>query len=104
MEYIYILKLVDRLEKVENWTDKDNKIVGEHFNNLLRLKNEGSLLLAGKTAGNDKNTFGAVIYKAESFEEAEKIMLQDPAIHKGIMTGKLWEYNVAIHNAQYKND
>jgi uncharacterized protein YciI len=104
MEYIYILKLVERLEKVDNWTNKDNNIVGEHFNNLLNLKEKGILLLAGKTAGNDHDTFGVVIFKADSFEEAEKIMLKDPAIKKGIMTAKLWEYNVALLNKEYKND
>lgn len=104
MEYIYILKLIERLENVKNWTDNDNDIVGEHFNNLLRLKEEGTLLLAGKTSGNDHDTFGVVIFKADSFEEAEKIMLNDPTLKKGIMTAKLWEYNVAVLNKKYKND
>ncbi len=99
-----MLRLIERLEKAKNWTDIDNTIVSEHFNNLLQLKEKGVLLLAGKTAGNDRDTFGVVIFKAQSFENAERIMLSDPAIKKGIMTGKLWEYNVALHNKAYKND
>ena len=102
MEFIYFLKLIKRLEKVENWTEQDEKIVGEHFNQLLKLKENGSLLLAGKTSGNDEDTLGVVIFKADNMEEASKIMQNDPAIKKGIMTGKLQEYNVALLNKEYK--
>lgn len=104
MDYIYVLKLIERLENVDNWNDDDNSTVSEHFRHLLTLRDKGILLLAGKTAGNDHNTFGVVIFHAASFEEAESIMLQDPAIKNRIMTGKLWEYNIALLNKEYKND
>ncbi|AIO18551.1 YCII-related domain protein [Candidatus Izimaplasma bacterium HR1] len=104
MNYIYVLTLIERLISKDNWTAEDNDIVKEHFNNLVKLKKEGKLLLAGKTAGQDKDTMGIVIFKATSFEEANVLMINDPAIKKGIMTGKLWEYDIALLNSEYKND
>ena len=104
MDYIYVLKLIDRLVSEENWSNEDQEIVRAHFSNLQRLEKQGTLLLAGKTAGQDKDTMGIVIFKATSMEEANRIMANDPAIKNGIMTGKLWEYNLAILNKEYKND
>ncbi len=104
MEFIYLLRLVERLKKAEDWTEKDNAIVGEHFQHLLNLKDQGKLILAGKTAGQDKDTFGVTIFVADSLDEAHKIKDSDPAIKKGIMTARLWEYNLAVFNNEYKKD
>ncbi len=104
MEFIYVLKLIERLIPEENWTRNDEEILSKHFNHLLHLKEKGQLLLAGKTAGQDHDTMGIVIFKADDKNQAEDIMRSDPAIHKGIMTGKLWEYSIAILNQEYKND
>ena len=104
MEFLYRLKLIDRLIPKENWTKEDEEIVSKHFQNLMLLKESNQLLLAGKTAGQDEFTIGLVIFRAESFAEAQKIMDNDPAIKGGIMTGFLQEYNTAILNKAYKND
>ena len=104
MEFLYKLTLIDRLVPEENWTESDKDIVYEHYNNLLKLKEKGILLLAGKTSGQDKDTMGIVIFKADSMKEAKGIMNNDPAIMNGIMTGRLWEYNTAVHNQTYKKD
>lgn len=102
MNYIYKTVLIDRLYKEENWTDEDERITSEHFQYLLDLKEKNTLLLAGKTAGLDLTTYGIVIFKADNYEEASKIMNNDPAIKKGIMVGTLHEYGLAILNKNYK--
>jgi len=104
MDFIYILKLVKRLIPEEGWTPVDSAVVEEHFKRLILLKENGKLLLAGKTTGQDENTFGVVIFQAENNEEANDIMNSDPAILKGIMTGKLWEYSTAVFNREYEKD
>jgi len=104
MEFIYKLVLTERLTKKSKWTDLDEKIVQDHYNHLLRLKNSGFLILAGKTAGLDKDTYGLVIFKAKDYNEALSIMQSDPAVKKGIMIGYLQEYNVAIINGEYKKE
>lgn len=100
-EFVYTLVLVDRLFKEDGWTEKDESIVREHFQNLKELEKQGILLQAGKTAGLDTNTKGFVFFKAESYEKAEEIMNNDPAIKNKIMTGTLQEYVVAIFNKNY---
>lgn len=104
MNFIYRLKLIDRLIPEENWTKADESIVSDHFSKLLELKKDNLLLLAGKTEGQDKDTFGIVIFKANSYDEALKIMNNDPAISNGIMNGHLQEFNIAILNKEYKKD
>ncbi len=104
MEWIYRLSLINRLSNVDNWTRNDEEIVRKHFKNLVSLKEKNTLLLAGKTVGNDKDTIGIVIFKAPNYEDALKIMNSDPAILEGIMTGFLQEYNTAILNFDYKKD
>ncbi len=101
MEYIYKLILEDRLFNEENWTEEDEKIVSDHFNNLLNLKKQNRLVLAGKTDGLDTNTYGIVIFTAESDEEAKTFMENDPAVKQGIMTGYLQRYNVALISEDY---
>lgn len=93
-EYIYRLELIERLNKDDNWTNEDNQIVDKHFNYLKELLNQNKLILAGRTTNEDK--FGIVIFEAETDEDAQEIMNNDPAILNGIMTGQLYPYRVAL--------
>lgn len=95
-QYVYVLRLIERLWSVEAWTAKDNAIVDEHFAYLKRLLAEGRLILAGKSAGNDENTFGLVIVEATDDSEARSIMANDPTVIHGIMTATLSIYHVAL--------
>lgn len=93
-EYIYRLELIERLEKDENWTDEDNRIVNEHFDYLKNLLSQNRLILAGRTT--NENKFGIVIFEAETNENAQDIMNNDPAVLNGIMTSELFPYRVAL--------
>ncbi len=104
MEFVYKLILEDRLFQEENWTEKDEKIVSEHFNHLLQLKEQNKLILAGKTAGLDTTTYGLCIFTADSLKEATAIMNNDPAVKSGIMKATLHEYNIALFNPGYKGE
>lgn len=95
-QYVYVLRLIERLWNVEAWTEADNAIVDEHFDHLKRLLAEGRLILAGKSAGNEESTFGLVIFEAIDESEAQSIMAHDPSVVKGIMTAKLSAYHVAL--------
>jgi len=93
-EYIYRLELIERLKKDENWTDEDNRIVNEHFDYLKNLLSQNRLILAGRTT--NENKFGIVIFEAETNENAQDIMNNDPAVLNGIMTSELFPYRVAL--------
>jgi uncharacterized protein len=95
-QYIYQLKVVPRLLKEENWKEEDNKIVIEHFERLKVLTEERIVILAGRTLKIDEGGYGLVIFEATNDEEAQKIMENDPAVKKGIMTAQLHSYRVAL--------
>lgn len=95
-QFIYVLKLIPALITEENWTAKEEAIVERHFAKLQGLLEEGKLVLAGKTDGLDEKTFGIVIFEADSEEEAQLVMKNDPAIAEGIMKAELFPYRVAL--------
>ena len=99
-QYIYFLKLIPSLLEESNWTDKEHDIVSEHFQALQNLKAEGKLILAGRTMNMDETTVGIAVFEADSVEEAKEIMENDPAIKKGIMTGTLFPYRVALFSEE----
>lgn len=95
-QYIYQLKLIPELLDENNWTEKENKIVGDHFNRLKELTEVGIVIMAGRTLNSDESQFGIVIFKAADDIEAEKFMKEDPAVKKGIMTARIFPFRVAL--------
>lgn len=67
--------------------------MSEHFGYLQSLLGEGKLLLAGPCLD---GTFGIVIYQADSDQEAENIMMDDPAVKAGIMTAEFHPFKVSL--------
>lgn len=96
LQFLYILKLVPRLHKEENWTDQDNKVIEEHFASLQKLHQERKLLLAGPTLNELKERVGIAVLEVDSEEEAMELMNDDPAVKKGIMTAELLPFRAAI--------
>ena len=95
-EWLYVLK-VTRLEMLtEGSTEEEDRIVGEHFQHLKRLKDEGTTILMGRTIDDDETTMGLVIFRAENEAEAKRILESDPAIRNGVMSATLYPYRVAI--------
>ncbi|KAA0565062.1 YciI family protein [Rossellomorea aquimaris] len=96
MEFIYVLKLIQRLHKEENWTTGDEGIVQRHFERLKELTDSGVVILAGRTLNEEENAFGIVIFEAVDAEKAKAFMKEDPAVKEGIMTAELFPYRVAL--------
>ncbi|MEH7343194.1 YciI family protein [Bacillus sp. JJ1532] len=94
LQFLYQLKLIPSLLDEDNWTDKENNIVQEHFEVLQSLEKEGKLILAGRTL--DTDPLGLVILEVDTEEEAIELMENDPAVKKGIMEAKLSPYRLAI--------
>jgi uncharacterized protein YciI len=81
---------------MNNWTEREEKIIDRHFVKLEELLIEGKLILAGKTLGIDEKTFGIVIIEVGSEEEALSIMRNDPSVAEGIMKAELFPYTIAL--------
>ena len=77
-------------------TDEEVKVVDDHFHHCQSLVAEGKMLLAGRTVGALSETIGIAILSAESDEEAQDLVDQDPAIVHGVMTAELQPYRLAL--------
>jgi uncharacterized protein YciI len=91
MEFLCVLKLEPQYKVKANWTDATTKIMGEHWNYLVKLHGEGKIKFVGRTdydIDNDMNR-GLAVYVADSEPEARHLMMNDPCIVNGIMQGEL---------------
>ena len=94
--YIYVLRLTRPEMVSEGPTPEELKTVHEHFFYLKTLRDEGTVLHAGRTTPQGDKTFGVVILKASSEAGAREIMSADPAVKGSVMTAELSRYNVAL--------
>lgn len=84
-----------RPEMVQDPTDDERRIVGEHFAYLVDLRDRGIAILAGRTqeAG---DTFGITIFEADDEQTARAVMTADPAVAAGIFLATLHPYRIAV--------
>ena len=97
-EYLGVLTLTEKYKEEKNWTLTEQGIVGQHFQRLVKMKEEGIVLLAGRTSYevNNPDMMGLVIFYADNDEAALKIMMEDPAVKNHIMLAKVHPYGVAV--------
>ena len=93
-----MLKLLPEYQNESNWTKETNKIVSTHFNYLKKLKQNGQVILAGKTDYSIENplNFGIVIFSAKDLELARQLMENDPAIKQKVMISELHPFSLAL--------
>jgi uncharacterized protein YciI len=101
-QWLGILTLADKYKDAKNWTKTDEAITGEHFQRLVKMKNEGVVLLAGRTQLdlNDAGMMGLVIFYAKDEKEAMQFMQDDPAVKNKIMLAKVVPYSVAVNKCE----
>ncbi|HEX2620766.1 MAG TPA: YciI family protein [Phototrophicaceae bacterium] len=94
-QYLYRIQPT-RMDMLIQSTPDEDRIVGEHFQQLKRLTEDGVVILAGRTLNTDDSTFGIVIFNAEDDESARTIMDDDPAVSQGVMKAELFPYRVGL--------
>ncbi len=96
--YLGVLTLSEKYKDEKNWSAGDQAIVGEHFQRLLKKKEEGIVVLAGRTELplNNPDMMGLVIFYAKDDKEALQFMMDDPAVKNKIMQTKVHPYGLAI--------
>lgn len=65
------------------------EIFAGHFANIGRLADEGKLAVAGPFGKNDKSYRGLYIFNVATIEEAEKLVVLDPAVKAGVFVPEL---------------
>ena len=73
-------------------------IFAGHFANINKLANEGKLAVAGPFGKNDKTFRGLYIFNVPTIEEAEKLVVLDPAVKAGVFVADmtLWYGSAAL--------
>jgi uncharacterized protein len=91
-EFLYQIKPV-RANFMENQSAEEKNALEAHFFYLQNLLQEGKLVLAGPCLD---ALFGIVILQDIDREEANDIMVNDPAIVHEIMTGELFPFRISL--------
>lgn len=68
--------------------DRENIFAG-HFANINKLADEGNLAVAGPFGKNDRAYRGLYIFNVTTIEEAEKLVVLDPAVKAGVFVPEL---------------
>jgi uncharacterized protein len=77
--------------------EEGEKLQNAHLKNIIRLSNEGKLVVAGPFLDNGE-VRGIYIFNVESIEEAKKLTETDPAITRGTLEFELrpWYGSAAL--------
>ena len=81
-------------------TENEKRIVSDHFSYLEELKEKGALVMAGRTLNTDNSSFGIVVFRANSDEEARMMMKADPAVQNMVFRAELYPYRIALLDEQ----
>jgi uncharacterized protein YciI len=95
-EFLYKLQLVRGDMLRAGPTDSEQVVVAEHFAYLQDLARQGVIILVGRTLNTDENAMGLAVFRAVSEDAARRIMNDDPAVKKGVMTATLYPFRVVL--------
>ncbi len=95
-QFLYRIQPVRHEMLTHGSTELESRIVSEHFNFLKRLRDDGVVILAGRTQNTDYSSFGIVLFKAETIEVAREIMLNDPAVKNNVFRAELYPYKMSL--------
>ncbi len=90
--FIYLLRPV-KADLMTTMTMDEERILGEHYAYLQGLLQAGQLLLAGPCTD---AAFGIVVFTASDAAAAEELMVNDPAVRNGVMTGELHPFRISL--------
>lgn len=101
-QWLGVLTLTEKFTDEKNWTAADQAIVGEHFQRLVKMKESGIVVLAGRMELplNDPAMQGLVIYYAKDEKEATELMMNDPAVKNKIMNVRVIPYSIAVNSCK----
>jgi uncharacterized protein YciI len=87
---MYVLCILKTGPKDAEVTGDERKAVfAGHFANIGKLADEGKLAVAGPFGKNDKSYRGLYIFNVATVEEAEKLVVLDPAVKAGVFVAEL---------------
>ena len=95
-EYLYKIQPARPEMLSDGPTPEEAAIVSRHFDYLSGLADRAVVVLAGRTMTTDRRSFGIIIFRAESDDDARSIVEGDPAVKAGVMRAELYPFRVAL--------
>jgi uncharacterized protein len=78
--------------------DERKAVFAGHFANISRLADEGKLAVAGPFGKNDRTYRGLYVFNVANVDDAEKLVVLDPAVKAGVFVYELtpWYATAAL--------
>jgi uncharacterized protein YciI len=77
-------------------TEREQRIVGEHFDYWQALVAKGDALLVGRTQDTGAHTVGISVFEAPDEASAIALCQADPTVREGVMTSAVQPYRIAL--------
>jgi len=81
----YVLVMLKTGPKSDLPKEERSKLFAGHMRNINRLAADGTLVVAGPMAPNDRHYEGIFIFNVTTIEEAEALLATDPAVAAGAL-------------------
>lgn len=82
-----------RSDILATMTPIEETAIGDHFDYLTSLLNQGVLVFAGRR---DDAAFGIAVFHADSEQHAKSIVDRDPAVAAGVFTASVGAFEFAL--------
>jgi uncharacterized protein YciI len=93
MEFAYLVRPAFDRQFLENASDRERAVVGQHSDWLQARYAEGRVRFAGRCYD---GPFGLVVLYADSEEDARSLMEADPSVRSGVQSAELYPFNVFL--------
>jgi uncharacterized protein YciI len=94
MSWLVVLRPT-REEMAFEPTEAESSIISDHYDYLVRLRDQGKLVVAGPSAVAG-DTIGIGVLDVASADEARAIVAADPAVTAGVMTAEIRPFRIAV--------
>lgn len=102
----YVLVILKTGPVVVSEKQKLDSIFAGHMQNIGRMSDAGWLVSAGPIGKNERQYRGIYIFDVRTIEEAEKLVITDPAVSSGVLVAEYYSWYASaalpIHKKYHK--
>ena len=98
--YIYKIQPVRPEMLSDGMTDDEARITAEHFAYLQRLRDDGALILAGRTLNADYSAFGIAIFEARDDDHMRELTQADPGVAQKLFRAEWFLFRIALQTPE----
>lgn len=95
-QYLLRLEPVRKDFSLQNLTQEERRIAGEHVTHLRRLQAEGKAVFAGQAFDANRGFWGILVVNAADAAAATELLNADPAIQQKMLRGEIIPFRTVI--------